>query len=110
MRVARSAAAASGTILLLGLAAGAAKVPVASQSPPEILIQPGLVHLHTALQSEPSTAFCERHFKIDCYTASQIQQAFDLKPLYKEGITGKGQTIIVVDSYGSPTVRHDLAV
>ncbi len=110
MRVARSAAASSGIILLLGLASGAAAVPVASQAPPDILIQPGLVHLHTALQGEPSTAFCERHFKIACYTASQIQQAFDLKPLYKEGINGKGETIVIVDSYGSPTVRHDLAV
>jgi subtilase family serine protease len=68
------------------------------------------VHLHGALQGPPSTAFCEKHFKIACYTARQIETSFDLPRLYKTGVTGKGETIIIVDSYGSPTVRHDLAV
>jgi subtilase family serine protease len=28
--------------------------------------------------------------------------------LYAEGITGAGRTIVVVDSYGSPTIQSDL--
>ncbi|MBV9823683.1 MAG: S53 family peptidase, partial [Actinobacteria bacterium] len=29
---------------------------------------------------------------------------------FRRGITGAGATIVIVDSYGSPTIRHDLAV
>jgi subtilase family serine protease len=111
MRFPRLVAAASGSVLLAGLVAGAAAArPTASLAAPVVLIQPDLVHLHGALDGPPSTSFCEKHFKIACYTARQIEQAFDLEPLYKEGITGKGQTIVIVDSYGAPTIRHDLAV
>jgi hypothetical protein len=30
------------------------------------------------------------------------------RPRPEEGIDGKGQTIVIVDSYGSPTIGHDL--
>jgi subtilase family serine protease len=30
--------------------------------------------------------------------------------VYARGITGQGTTIVIVDSFGSPTIRHDLAV
>jgi subtilase family serine protease len=42
-------------------------------------------------------------------TPRQIRAAYDLGPLYKEGITGKGQTIVIVDPFGSPTIARDLA-
>ncbi|HTZ44942.1 MAG TPA: S53 family peptidase [Jatrophihabitans sp.] len=58
----------------------------------------------------PDTAYCEANIGIACYSPLQYQQAYDLKPLYKAGITGKGRTIAIVDSYGSPTIAHDLAV
>jgi subtilase family serine protease len=32
-----------------------------------------------------------------------------MNPLYKRGLTGRGETIVIVDSYGSPTVQNDLA-
>jgi subtilase family serine protease len=41
---------------------------------------------------------------------AQIQAAYDLGPLLRRGIDGKGQTIVIVDSFGSPTIGHDLAV
>jgi subtilase family serine protease len=41
---------------------------------------------------------------------AQIQTAYDLGPLLRQGIDGKGQTIVIVDSFGSPTIGHDLAV
>jgi subtilase family serine protease len=115
MRVARAVAAAGSSVLLGGFVAGAAAAgpavsQVAGQAAPVVLVTPDIVHLHGALQGPPSTKFCESHFKIACYTAKQIQTAFNLPALYKTGITGKGETIIIVDSYGSPTARHDLAV
>ena len=44
-----------------------------------------------------------------CYDPFQIQTAYNEQPLFARGITGTGQTIVIVDSYGSPTVRADLA-
>jgi subtilase family serine protease len=113
MRVARSAAAGA---LVLGLAAaGAAPVErglwlETSRPSLAVRIRPDIRHLHSALRAMPTTASCERQFGIACYTPAQVQQAFDLKPLYRRGITGRGETIVVVDSFGSPTVGRDLAV
>ena len=41
-------------------------------------------------------------------TPAQIRTAYDLWPLYQEGIDGKGQTIVIVVPFGSPTIRQDL--
>ncbi|HLK01155.1 MAG TPA: S53 family peptidase [Streptosporangiaceae bacterium] len=57
-----------------------------------------------------TTAECEQELGIACYTPAQIQRAYDLPALYARGITGKGTTIVVVDSFGSPTIEHDLGV
>ena len=40
---------------------------------------------------------------------TQIEQAYDMDPLYHVGLTGAGKTIVIVDSFGSPTIRSDLA-
>jgi subtilase family serine protease len=41
---------------------------------------------------------------------AQARAAYDLGPLLRAGIDGKGQTIAVVDPFGSPTIAHDAAV
>jgi subtilase family serine protease len=56
-----------------------------------------------------STAKCLATIKLRCYSPLQYRVAYNLDPLYAGGITGKGQTIMIVDSFGSPTIRHDLA-
>lgn len=43
-----------------------------------------------------------------CYTPSDIYQAYGVDELHANGITGKGETIVIVDSYGSPTALQDL--
>ena len=35
--------------------------------------------------------------------------AYDVGPLLSRGITGKGQTIAIIDPFGSPTIKQDLA-
>jgi subtilase family serine protease len=54
-------------------------------------------------------AECQADFGINCYTPVQYRVAYDLNPLYSKGITGAGETIVIVDSYGSPTIASDLA-
>jgi subtilase family serine protease len=39
----------------------------------------------------------------------QIRAAYNLGPLLRAGTDGAGQTIVIVDSFGSPTIRRDLA-
>ncbi len=47
---------------------------------------------------------------VHCYTPTDIKTAYGVERLHAEGTTGKGQTIVIVDSYGSPTALHDLQV
>jgi len=42
-------------------------------------------------------------------TPTQIRTAYDLWPLYRKHINGSTQTIVIVDSFGSPTIASDLA-
>ena len=40
---------------------------------------------------------------------AQLEQAYNLGPLRRRGINGAHQTIVIVDSFGSPTIARDLA-
>jgi subtilase family serine protease len=46
----------------------------------------------------------------DGLSPAQAWAAYDLGPLLRAGIDGKGQTIAVVDPFGSPTIAHDAAI
>jgi len=43
-----------------------------------------------------------------CYGPQQMWNAYDLLPVLKAGDTGKGETIAIIDSFGSPTIANDL--
>jgi subtilase family serine protease len=74
-----------------------------------VTVRPGVIHLGRARAAPPTTADCEQAYDVACYEPAQIQRAYDLAPLYARGVTGKGTTIVIVDSFGSPTIRNDLA-
>ncbi len=63
---------------------------------------------HTAAQP-PTGAFCLATFGMACYRPSDIQNQYNFPPLYRAGDTGEGQTVVIFDSFGSPTIRQDLA-
>lgn len=44
------------------------------------------------------------------YTPQQIRDAYGITPLFNKGDQGQGQTIVFIESYGSPTLQQDLAV
>ncbi|MGZ4412467.1 MAG: S53 family peptidase, partial [Gaiellaceae bacterium] len=52
----------------------------------------------TVLSFPPDTNYCLANFGIRCYQPAQVQKAYDLAPLVNPGITGKGQTIVIVDA------------
>ena len=56
-----------------------------------------------------TTAKCLATLKLRCYSPLQYRVAYGLAPLYAENLSGKGQTIMIIDSFGSPTIQHDVA-
>jgi subtilase family serine protease len=63
----------------------------------------------TTSHAPPSEAQCESAGR-RCFTPQALQSAYDVAPLYADGDDGRGQTIAVIDSYGNPTMAHDLHV
>lgn len=60
-------------------------------------------------QPPPTTAQCRKATGLPCYSPVQIEGAYQMGPLYAKGYTGRGRTIAIVDSFGSPTIGRDLA-
>jgi len=77
-----------------------------------VVASAGAAPLHMAIRQTfsqpPTTADCEAAFQIACYQPFQFQQAYDMNPLYHAGLKGQGKTIVIVDSFGSPTITSDL--
>lgn len=83
--------------------------PGASPRPTAALARP----LSTRLTARPfavvpSESQCQATAGSNCYAPAQIRTAYDMEPLYAAGDTGKGETIVLVESFGSPTIRSDL--
>src|SRR5579875_352566 len=75
-----------------------------------IHVSTGLVHAAQATSRPLTTAQCRSRLGIACYGARQVERAYGLPALYRSGVRGRGATIVIVDSFGSPTVAKDLAV
>jgi len=76
----------------------------------EVAVQPGVRHVGRTQAIPPTTADCEKAYKVACFEPGQIQQAYNLRSVYASGVTGTGATIVIVDPFGSPTIAHDLTV
>ena len=44
------------------------------------------------------------------YKPSEMQTAYGLKPLYGQGLDGTGETVVIVDAYGSDTIAQDAEI
>jgi subtilase family serine protease len=95
----------AGSLLAAVAPAGVATAPQAGQ----VVISP-MVASRFASASQPlTTAQCQAKYHVACYQGPQLQVAYNLGPLFSRGINGTGETIVIVDSYGSPTITRDLA-
>ena len=102
-------------IFVLSLASGVAS---AAGENPGAHPAPGANHgLHPLIitldnipktQQPPPTSYCLANFGIHCYGPAQLAAAYNLLPLHQAGIDGTGTTIVIVDSFGSPTIEADL--
>ncbi|MGO9784276.1 MAG: S8 family serine peptidase [Streptosporangiaceae bacterium] len=115
MRLARTVTVAAGACALTAAAAftaGSAVSVTGAKAPAaraDVVITPGVHHAGRASSAPPTTAYCEANFGIACYEPDQVQQAYNLPYLYLRGVNGRSSTIVIVDSFGSPTIRQDLA-
>ncbi|UTI63662.1 S53 family peptidase [Paraconexibacter antarcticus] len=69
-----------------GTVAGAADATTGCTSPPPVRVTP---YIH-------------------CYTPADIASHYGVSALHDAGTMGQGQTIVLVDAYGSPTAKADL--
>jgi subtilase family serine protease len=92
-------------VALLGLGAA----PRATANP--VTFHPAVSDFQfvTASETPPTQAQCASVAR-RCFNPQAIQNSYNLPPLYARGFDGAGQTIAIVDSFGSDTVRHDLRV
>jgi hypothetical protein len=56
----------------------------------------------------PTDASCRANLGIPCYSPQEMRKAYGVTPVLEAGYTGAGQTIIIIDSFGSPTIASDL--
>src|SRR6266567_2202614 len=102
-------------VVLVAASVGRAAPVSAAATLPNTLLSP-LVAVAPDISSQgttnppacttPSPVFTYAFFH--CYTPAQMEAAYGVDRLHAEGLTGKGQTIVIVDSYGSPTALQDL--
>jgi subtilase family serine protease len=87
--------------------ASAAAVPA---HPSTVTVRPAVSgHIQSVARVAPlPTSQCVATIGIHCYSPLQYRAAYNLGPLYAKGITGAGRTIVIVDSFGSPTIQNDL--
>jgi subtilase family serine protease len=58
----------------------------------------------------PTDKQCRVQFGFPCYSPQEMRRAYGLTPVLNAGFTGKGQTIVIIDSFGSPTIQGDLKI
>ena len=106
----RGAAIASVAALGAGSAAAAPVAAVTTAAAVQVVpFSTGHILAAGEMKQPPTTAQCESDFGIACYQAFQLQKAYDLAPLFNKGIEGQGETIVIVDAFGSPSIASDLA-
>jgi subtilase family serine protease len=103
--------AAAASTLLAGWAAAAPGASASTHATPAV--PPFTIHggpNFTLLPSPLKTTECQAAYGISCYGPTQLQKAYNLNPLYRKGLNGRGSTIVIMIPYGSPTLQHDLNV
>jgi subtilase family serine protease len=65
----------------------------------------------TPLPASALSDVCPQPLKVvsTCLTPHALRVAYGIEPLYEKGFAGKGQTVIDIVSFGSPTLQQDLA-
>lgn len=102
-------------ILLGGVLLGAAAVSASAQdltytaNPPRTFVTPSTASPLGIPQCATSDPTIPTPGVIFCYTPNYIWTAYNVLPVLLGGNFGQGQTIVIIDAFGSPTIQQDLA-
>src|SRR5579875_3605858 len=99
------------TISLLSIFAATSTAWAATTTTRNISFNPKLPALVTAgpnSSTPPTDSQCRSQYHHPCYSPQEMRTAYDLNPILNAGYDGTGQTIVIIDSYGSPTIQNDL--
>jgi subtilase family serine protease len=89
---------AAAVLLLLALGLSACNLTVSDTLPgPTSSITPG----STPCPDDAGLSF-------PAYSPTQMRVAYGVESLCQQGDTGKGETVVVIDSFGSPTLQQDI--
>lgn len=58
----------------------------------------------------PITNTALGHLPPCAYQPSEMQTAYNMKPLYAAGLTGAGQTVVITDAFGSSSIAQDAEI
>jgi subtilase family serine protease len=107
----------AGAAALAACLGGVAALPAASPSAAKpaataklLVPRPLAEVVTTRLAGSIKTSQCLAKLGIACYSPIQLERAYGMPSLYRKGLTGSGETIALVDSFGSPTIANDLQV
>lgn len=79
------------------------------QPPPDVLSRVTKVKgLRLVATQPPTDSSCRTYIGIPCYSPREIQNAYGLTSILDAGFTGAGETIVIIVSFGSPTILQDL--
>jgi subtilase family serine protease len=95
-------------ILLVLLAACSPIDPIGVNSTPTGV--PTKKPTHTPTPTTPEVCPAPLTNNPNCYTPRAFRLAYAVEALTEQGFTGKGQTVIDIVSYGSPTLQQDMDV
>jgi len=97
--------------LSLALAAPLASTRAQSPWADAVVMHPTVADYEQVSTSEtpPTSAQCVSVGRT-CFGPAATRASYNLDPLYQQGLDGRGQTIAIVDSFGSDTIAHDLHV
>jgi subtilase family serine protease len=104
-------------VLSLGVLVGASAASAAKAPRVRALGTSSVTRFHSlevggllaAGQTPPTDAQCRAAINEPCYSPQEIRHAYGVDQLVNRGDDGAGKTIVIIDSFGSPTITSDLA-
>ena len=98
------------TFLLTACAGIGSSVTMASITPTTVVTTPTVALSPTAARLAADSCPQQLAAMTDCQTPHSMRVAYGMESLIEQGFTGKGETVVDVVSYGSPTLQHDVDV
>jgi len=96
------------TAVAPGTAATATHVSASGTMTPAVGAHPHHVRVGS-VRANDTVFTCQLTTPAGCYNPTAIRAAYGVDKLAKQGLTGSGRTIVIVDAYSSPSLASDVS-